>query len=74
MVAPGRRADLNVIDLDRVALRPMEIRRDLPAGARRIVQGADGYQATVVAGQVVQRDGADTGARPGGLARRWTSR
>jgi len=74
VVAPGRRADLNVIDLDRVALRPMEIRRDLPAGARRIVQGADGYVATVVAGQVVQRDGADTGARPGGLARRWTSR
>ena len=74
VVAPGRRADLNVIDLDRVALRPMEIRRDLPAGARRIVQGAEGYVATVLAGQVVQRDGEDTGARPGGLARRWTSR
>jgi N-acyl-D-aspartate/D-glutamate deacylase len=74
VVAPGRRADLNLIDLDRVALRPMEIRRDLPAGARRIVQGADGYLATVVAGQVVQRDGADTGVRPGGLARRWSAR
>jgi N-acyl-D-amino-acid deacylase len=63
-----------VIDLDRVALRPMEIRHDLPTGARRILQRADGYRATVVAGEVVQRDGADTGARPGGLVRRWTAR
>jgi N-acyl-D-aspartate/D-glutamate deacylase len=74
VVARGRRADLNVIDLDRVALRPMEIRHDLPAGARRVLQGADGYVATIVAGEVVQRDGVDTGARPGGLARRWTAR
>jgi N-acyl-D-aspartate/D-glutamate deacylase len=74
VVAPGRRADLNVIDLDRVALRPMEIRHDLPTGARRILQGAEGYLATVVAGDVVQRDGADTGARPGGLARRGSAR
>ncbi len=69
-VAPGRRADLNVIDPDRVGLRWPEVAHDLPAGAKRVVQRADGYAATVVGGQVVQRDGEDTGARPGAVIRR----
>jgi N-acyl-D-aspartate/D-glutamate deacylase len=69
VIAPGRRADLNLIDFDRLQLRMPESVADLPAGARRLVQRADGYRATVVAGQVVLRDGEDTGARPGRLVR-----
>jgi N-acyl-D-aspartate/D-glutamate deacylase len=68
-VAPGKKADLNVIDLGRVGLRWPEVVRDLPAGAKRVIQRADGYAATVVSGQIVQRDGEDTGARPGRVVR-----
>jgi len=69
VVAPGRKADVNIIDVDRVALRPVEIVHDLPAGAKRVIQRADGYAASVVSGQVVQRAGEDTGARPGRVVR-----
>jgi N-acyl-D-amino-acid deacylase len=69
LLAPGFRADLNVIDLDALSLRQPQVVHDLPAGARRLVQRADGYVATVVAGTVIQRDGEDTGARPGRLIR-----
>jgi len=69
VLAPGRKADLNVIDVDRVALRPVEVVHDLPAGAKRVIQRADGYAATVVSGQLVQRGGEDTGARPGRVVR-----
>jgi N-acyl-D-amino-acid deacylase len=65
----GRRADLNVIDLERLRLRPPRVVRDLPAGGKRFVQDAEGYDATVVAGVVVRRHDADTGARPGRLVR-----
>jgi N-acyl-D-amino-acid deacylase len=65
----GKRADLNVIDLDAVGLeRPRSV-ADLPAGGRRLLQGAHGYVATVVAGAITRRGGADTGARPGRLVR-----
>jgi N-acyl-D-amino-acid deacylase len=69
VVSVGRRADLNVIDLAKLQLhrpRPVD---DLPAGGRRILQGASGYVATVVAGSVTRRHGVDTGARPGRLLR-----
>jgi N-acyl-D-aspartate/D-glutamate deacylase len=69
VVAPGRKADLNVIDTDVVGLHWPEVVHDLPAAAKRVVQHADGYDATIVNGQVVQRTGADTGARPGGVIR-----
>ena len=69
VLAPGRRADVNVIDPDAVRPHPVEIRHDLPTGAKRIVQRADGFVATVVAGEVVQRHGDDTGARPGRVVR-----
>jgi N-acyl-D-aspartate/D-glutamate deacylase len=42
---------------------------DLPAGGRRLVQDAEGYVATIVAGEVTRREGVDTGARPGRLVR-----
>ena len=66
---PGKRADLNVIDLDRVRLETPEIVHDLPTGAPRLVQRGEGFEATVVAGEVTWRDGRDTGARPGRLIR-----
>jgi N-acyl-D-amino-acid deacylase len=69
VVAVGRRADLNLVDLDRLQLRMPESVADLPAGASRLVQRADGYAATIVGGDVVLRDGEDTGARPGRLVR-----
>jgi len=69
VVAPGYKADLNVIDLDGLALRLPELVHDLPGGARRLIQRADGYVATVVAGEVTMERGEDTGARPGRLIR-----
>ena len=73
VVVPGRRADLNVIDLERLRMHMPRVENDLPTGAPRLLQGADGYAATVVAGEVTFRDGKDTGARPGGLIRRWAN-
>jgi N-acyl-D-aspartate/D-glutamate deacylase len=69
VVAPGKRADLNVIDLDRLRILQPEVRYDLPAGASRILQGAEGYLATLVNGAVTRRHDADTGDRPGRLVR-----
>jgi N-acyl-D-aspartate/D-glutamate deacylase len=65
----GLRADLNVIDFERLRLRTPEVVHDLPAGGRRLVQRADGYVATVVAGEVTYRGGEPTGALPGRLVR-----
>ena len=69
VLAPGRKGDANVIDYDALSLRLPELAHDLPAGARRLVQKARGYTATVVSGQVTWRDGEHTGALPGGLVR-----
>ena len=68
-LAVGKKADLNVIDLDRLRLLPPRMVHDLPAQGRRLLQDAEGYVATVVSGVVVRRDGVDTGARPGALVR-----
>ena len=65
----GKRADLNLVDLDAVALHAPEMVHDLPAGGRRLVQRADGYRATLVAGAVTFEDGEPTGERPGRLFR-----
>ncbi len=69
VLKPGYRADLNVIDYDGLRLHTPHIVHDLPAGGRRLMQHADGYDATVVAGQVIQRHGEATGAKPGRLVR-----
>ena len=69
LVAPGYKADLNVIDLDRLRLHPPEMRFDLPAGGKRLLQRVDGYRTTIVSGQVTYRDGEPTGALPGRLVR-----
>jgi N-acyl-D-aspartate/D-glutamate deacylase len=69
VVAVGKRADLNLIDLDRIELDLPEITPDLPTGASRVLQRGKGYAATIVAGEVTFRDGEPTGARPGRLVR-----
>ncbi len=66
---PGKKADVNVIDLDGLVLHRPEMVYDLPGGARRLLQSADGYAATIVSGETVMRDGRATGARPGRLVR-----
>jgi N-acyl-D-amino-acid deacylase len=67
--AAGFKADVNVIDYDRLALTRPEVRYDLPAGGRRLFQGARGYAATLVGGVVTFEDGEPTGALPGRLLR-----
>jgi len=69
LVAPGYRADLNVIDFDHLKLNMPKVVHDLPAGGRRILQRASGYDATIVNGRIISRDGQETGARPGRLVR-----
>jgi N-acyl-D-aspartate/D-glutamate deacylase len=69
VLAPGRRADINLIDPDRLAIGAPEMRYDLPAGGKRLVQRARGYHTTFVAGVPVMADGEPTGARPGALVR-----
>ena len=68
-VEVGKRADLNLIDYERLDLQTPELVHDLPAGGRRLLQRATGYVATIVAGEITRRDGVDTGARPGRLIR-----
>jgi len=69
VIAPGARADVNVIDFDRLQVRLPRIAHDLPAGGRRLVQEAVGYEAVVVGGEVVLREDTLTGRRPGRLVR-----
>jgi N-acyl-D-aspartate/D-glutamate deacylase len=68
-IAEGLRADLNVIDLDRLALAPPRLVHDLPAGGKRFLQDASGYRATIVRGEPITEDGRATGATPGGVVR-----
>jgi len=69
LVKPGYKADLNVIDMDRLHLHAPHATYDLPAGGRRLSQKADGYVATIVSGEVTYREGEATGALPGRLVR-----
>ena len=69
VLAPGRVGDVNLIDMDALRLHRPEMVHDLPGDARRFIQRADGYRATVKAGQVTLVDGEDQGTRPGQLLR-----
>jgi N-acyl-D-amino-acid deacylase len=68
-LVPGKRADINVIDFERLRLRAPEVVNDLPAGGKRLVQRVEGYEATLVAGTPVFEHGEHTGATPGRLVR-----
>ncbi len=69
LLEPGLKADLNIIDFNALTVERPNMRYDLPAGGKRLVQGARGYRATICAGQVVHEHGAATGALPGRLIR-----
>lgn len=69
VIAPGYKADVNVIDLDHLHLYAPEVVHDLPTGGRRLIQRADGYSATIVSGQITRRDGFATDCLPGRLVR-----
>ena len=69
VIAEGKKADINIIDMDRIAIGRPAMAYDLPAGGKRLLQSATGYTHTILSGEVVRRDGVDTGARPGRLVR-----
>lgn len=69
LIAPGMKADINIIDHERLRLLAPQTIRDLPANGRRLTQRAEGYVATIVNGSITYRDGVPTGALPGRLVR-----
>jgi N-acyl-D-aspartate/D-glutamate deacylase len=69
VIAPGYKADLNVIDFAGLTLHRPQMVFDLPGGARRLIQRASGYEKKIVSGRVVMEHGEPTGAMPGRLLR-----
>jgi N-acyl-D-aspartate/D-glutamate deacylase len=69
LLAPGMKADVNVIDFENLTLTAPEVRYDFPANGRRLHQGARGYKTTIASGQVIFENGEATGALPGQLLR-----
>jgi len=68
-LAVGQRADINVIDHANLSLNAPHMVQDLPAGGQRLLQSANGFVATLVAGEPVIASDSLTGARPGRLVR-----
>lgn len=69
VLAPGYKADVNVIDFDNLTARAPRLVADLPAGGQRVLQAADGYLHTIVSGIEAYTSGQHTGALPGRLVR-----
>jgi len=69
LIAPGMKADINVIDFENLKIHPPEMVYDLPSDARRLVQRVEGYKYTLCSGEIIFVDGKETGARPGRLVR-----
>jgi N-acyl-D-amino-acid deacylase len=69
LIAPGMKADVNLIDFAGLTIHPPQMVYDLPSDARRLIQKVDGYKMTICNGEVILQDGIDTGARPGKLVR-----
>jgi N-acyl-D-aspartate/D-glutamate deacylase len=69
VLAPGMKADLNIIDMDKLSISVPVMTADLPAGGRRLLQRAEGYDATIVSGVVIFKNGQATGELPGRLVR-----
>jgi len=73
-LAAGMRADLNVIDVDRVVEGQPKLVNDFPGGVPRLIQKAQGYRATICNGRVIVSEGELTGERAGEVLRNDTSR
>ena len=69
VIAPGMKADINVIDFDALHIHVPEMVYDLPAEGRRLIQKVDGYRYTILSGEVTYEDGEPTGELPGKLVR-----
>jgi N-acyl-D-aspartate/D-glutamate deacylase len=69
LIEVGMKADINVIDFDNLRIAPFEVCYDLPAGGRRVLQHAQGYEATLVSGIITHRNDRPTGATPGRLVK-----
>jgi N-acyl-D-aspartate/D-glutamate deacylase len=69
VLAPGFKADINIIDLDRLRIDPPYMVHDLPLGSKRLLQRAHGYVATIVSGMTIYREGEATAELPGRLVR-----
>jgi len=69
LIAEGMKADINIIDFERLKLHSPHIVNDLPAGGKRFLQNADGIEATLVSGEAIYQHGEATGALPGKLVR-----
>jgi N-acyl-D-aspartate/D-glutamate deacylase len=69
VLAAGKKADVNVIDWDRLGADKPYVVNDLPAGGKRLMQKVHGYEATVVSGRITYREGEATGNLPGKLVR-----
>jgi N-acyl-D-aspartate/D-glutamate deacylase len=69
VIAPGKKGDLNIIDFDKLQVQAPKMAFDLPAGGKRLLQGAHGYDATIVSGQVAYRGGKATNVLAGKLVR-----
>ena len=69
LLAPGMKADVNLIDFDNLRMGAPEMVYDLPAGGRRLVQRVAGYKYTIASGEVIFQDGEASGAMPGKLIR-----
>lgn len=68
-LAPGQKADINIIDYDKLSLKPPRLVNDLPAGGKRLLQEANGYRMTLLNGEVIAENGQLTDLRIGRLAR-----
>ena len=69
LIAPGYKADINLIDYEALSLKTPHIVHDLPAGGKRLLQHANGIVSTMVSGTVIYQSGEATGALPGRLVR-----
>ena len=69
LIASGLKADINIIDFDKLAILKPDMVNDLPAGGNRLVQRTTGYETMIVSGQVVMQNGQATGSTPGQLVR-----
>jgi N-acyl-D-aspartate/D-glutamate deacylase len=69
LIKQGYKADLNVIDYEKLSLPAPFVVSDLPAGGKRLMQYASGYAATIVSGEIIRRNGEGTGKLPGRLVR-----
>ena len=69
VITAGKKADLNIIDMNRLKLHAPHVVHDLPAGGSRLIQDCDGIESTIVAGELTYHHGQPTGTMPGKLVR-----